>query len=100
MRVTGFGKVPHHYDYGSRTVRYQVPQRLRLNNCYVQLSFRHANNTDTEVITWNFALDRLADYLDADATATGQNAPLEIPETDGNSADSSASTQPTATPSI
>ena len=100
MRVTGFGKVPHHYDYGTGIVRYQVPQRLRLNNCNVQLSFRHANNTDTEVITWNFTLDRLADYLNADATATGQNAPLEIPETDGNSADSGASTEPTATPSI
>lgn len=100
MRVTGFGKVPHHYDYGTGTVRYQVPQRLRLDNCNVQLSFRHANHSDTEVISWNFTLDRLADYLDADATATGQNAPLEIPETDGNSADSGASTAPTATPSI
>jgi len=100
MRISGFGKVPHEYDYGTGTVRYQVPQRLRLDKCSVQLSFRHANNPESEVIAWNFSLDRLADYLDAEATAPGQNAPLEIPESDENSAASNASQTPTATPSI
>ena len=100
MRVSGFGKVPHQYDYGTGTARYQIPQRLRLKNYQVQLSFRHANNPESEVISWSFTLDRSADYLDAEVTSPGKNAPLEIPLSDENSASPEASTAPDATPSI
>lgn len=100
MRVSGFGKVPHQYDYGTGTARYQIPQRLRLNNYQVQLSFRHANNPESEVISWSFTLEQSADYLDAEVTSPGKNAPLEIPPSDENSALPEASTAADATPSI
>ncbi|MEM9281551.1 MAG: polysaccharide deacetylase family protein [Verrucomicrobiota bacterium] len=82
MRVTGFGKVPHQFDPIANQIRYQVPQRLRLDACNVQLSFRHAGNPETEIISWEFTIDRLADYLSPETTQPGTAYPLELPEGD------------------
>lgn len=100
MRISGFGKVPHQYDYGTGKARYQVPQRLRLDSYQVQLSFRHANNPENEIISWSFTLDQIADYIDAEVTSPGKNAPLEIPPSDGNSALPETSRASDTTPSI
>ncbi len=92
LRVSGFGRVSHHYDPATGRVRYQVPQRLRMETCAVQLSFRHAGSKNNEVVGWTFRIDPLADYLSSEATVPGQNAPLEaLAKEDGATA---AATQP------
>ncbi len=100
MRVTGFAKVPHQYDPASGMVTYQVPQRLRLEFCSVQMSFRHSGNPDNEIIAWEFAVDRVADYLSPEATNPGENTPLEVPSIEKNASVESPTTAPSATPSI
>ena len=64
MRITGFGRVPHVWDPVERVVSFQVPQRLRLETCGVQVGFRHDGNPEPEMISWNFQVDHLASYLD------------------------------------
>lgn len=76
LRVTGFGVVPHQFDPAVGLVTYQIPQRIRLDTCGVQLSFRHAGSSDTEIIGWTFEIDQAADYLSSDITAPGKNDPL------------------------
>jgi peptidoglycan/xylan/chitin deacetylase (PgdA/CDA1 family) len=103
LRVTGFGKVPHQFDTTTGLVTYQVPQRLRLDTCGVQLTFRHAGSEENEVIGWTFQIDPIADYLSSDVTAPGKNDPLPEGDRtpDKNSATPSAESQPpTATPSL
>ncbi len=63
MRISGFGKVPHHFDAATGKLTYQIPQPLRLEAYGVQVSFRHSGNADNEAIAWNFQFDRLAAYL-------------------------------------
>lgn len=63
MRVTGLGRVPHTFNPSTGKVSYQIPQRLRLESCSVQVSFRHAGNEKNEVIAWSFKVDKLAEYL-------------------------------------
>lgn len=63
MRISGFGKVPHEFSPETGRITYQIPQPLRLESYGVQVSFRHAGNSDNEAIAWNFQLDRLAAYL-------------------------------------
>jgi len=107
MRITGFGKVPHHYDPATGLVTYQIPQRLRLETCGVQVSFRHAGNDDTEVIAWDFDIDRLADYLSSDVTEPGANETLDRPglegetpaKTSGSGSGNASDPGPTASPS-
>ena len=103
LRVTGFGKVPHQFDTATGLVTYQVPQRLRLDSCGVQLTFRHAGSKENEVIGWTFRIDPIADYLSSDVTAPGKNDPL--PEGDltpdkNSDTSTSESQSPTATPSL
>jgi hypothetical protein len=103
LRVTGFGKVPHQFDTTTGLVTYQVPQRLRLDTCGVQLTFRHAGSEENEVIGWTFQIDPIADDLSSDVTAPGKNDPLPEGDStpDKNSATPSAESQPpTATPSL
>ena len=66
LRVAGLGRVPHTFEPTSKRVTYQIPQRLRLDSCGVQLSFRHAGNKDTESIAWNFKIDRVAEYISSE----------------------------------
>lgn len=79
MRVTGFGKVPHTYDPATGLVTYQIPQRLRQEHCAVQLGFRHAGNSEPEIIGWEFKVDLLADYLSSDVTDPGSNETMVKP---------------------
>lgn len=95
LRVSGFGRVAHRFDPASGRVAYQVPQRLRLDTCAVQLTFRHAGSRDNEVIGWTFQIDKTADYLSNEATAPGKNDPVEA-----NATDEAALAPPTATPSL
>ena len=94
MRITGFGKVPHTFDPDSGIVSYQIPQRIRSENCGVQLGFRHGGNTEPEIIGWNFVMDRTADYLSAESTKPGENTPLETKAKEGT--ESEAPQKPTA----
>ncbi len=96
LRVAGFGRVPHSYNPTSGLVTYQIPQRLRLDSCGVQLTFRHSGSKENEVIGWTFQINKLADYLSSDVTAPGRNDPL--PE--GATASDNSSPAPTATPSL
>ncbi len=68
MRITGLGMAPHDYDPATGIISYQIPQRLRGETCGVQVEFRHSGNKDPERIGWNFKIDKLAEYLSADAT--------------------------------
>ncbi|MEO0414238.1 MAG: polysaccharide deacetylase family protein [Verrucomicrobiota bacterium] len=74
MRVTGFGKVPHVYDPATGIASYQMRQRLRVDSCGVQVSFRHSENRDNEIIGWNFNIDLTADYLTAEKQETRPSA--------------------------
>jgi hypothetical protein len=76
MRVSGFGKVPHRYDAATGLVTYQIPQRLRLEQCGVQVSFKHDGKDEYETIGWGFQVKRIADYLSSDATVPGLNDAL------------------------
>ncbi len=76
MRVSGFGKVPHDYDPATGLVTYQIPQRLRLEQCGVQVSFKHDGKAEYETIGWGFQVKRIADYLSSDATVPGANEAL------------------------
>jgi peptidoglycan/xylan/chitin deacetylase (PgdA/CDA1 family) len=98
LRVTGFGRVPHQFDTATGLVTYQVPQRLRLDTCGVQLTFRHAGSTENEVIGWTFQINQLADYLSSDATLPGKNDPL--PADQNIKAPTPEPQSPTATPSL
>lgn len=97
MRITGFGKVPHTFNSESGFVSYQIPQRLRSESCGVQLGFRHAGNTDAEIIGWIFTIDRTADYLSSDTTKPGENAQLESESAEG---DAPAQKKPKPTASL
>ena len=97
LRVTGFGKVPHQFDNATGLLTYQLPQRLRLDTCGVQLTFRHAGSADNEVIGWTFQIDPIADYLSSDVTAPGKNDPLPA---DDNKAPAPESQSPTSTLSL
>ncbi|MDF1656522.1 MAG: polysaccharide deacetylase family protein [Verrucomicrobiales bacterium] len=76
MRISGFGKVPHDYDTINGLVSYQIPQRLRLEHCGVQVSFKHEGSEEYETIGWSFQVKRIADYLSSDATLPGSNKAL------------------------
>ncbi len=94
LRVSGFGRVAHTYDPASGRLAYQIPQRLRVETCAVQLSFRHAGSKQNESIGWTFRIDPLADYLSSEATAPGKSDPVAEKE------ESAALSPPTATPSL
>ncbi len=96
LRVAGFGRVPHTFNPANGLVTYQVPQRLRLDSCGVQLTFRHAGSKENEVIGWTFQINKLADYLSSEVTVPGRNDPLP----DGTTVSETTTPAPSATPSI
>lgn len=79
LRIAGFGRVAHQFNPATGMVTYQIPQRLRLESCAVQLSFRHAGSKDNELIGWTFQIDPLTDYLSSVST---DPSPVETPATD------------------
>ena len=95
LRVSGFGRVSHRFDPASGRLTYQIPQRLRVETCAVQLSFRHAGSKENELIGWTFQVDPLANYLSSDSAAPVKNDSLQPASTD-----EAALTPPAATPSL
>jgi peptidoglycan/xylan/chitin deacetylase (PgdA/CDA1 family) len=78
MRVSGFGAVPVEFDENTQTVRYIVPQRLRLEECSAALTFRRAGAEKDEVMVWKFKIDQKASYtnpepLPVTAAASGNS---------------------------
>ncbi len=63
MRVSGLGEVPHEFDPTAGVIRYQVPQKLRSENCNVQVVISHEGSEKPEVIAWKFRVDLGAGYL-------------------------------------
>ncbi|MDF1816025.1 MAG: polysaccharide deacetylase family protein, partial [Verrucomicrobiales bacterium] len=63
MRISGLGKVPHHFDKEKQILSYQIPQRIRLDSCGINVSFRHSGNRDLEKIGWSFVIDKKSEYL-------------------------------------
>ncbi|MBL9157227.1 MAG: polysaccharide deacetylase family protein [Verrucomicrobiales bacterium] len=95
LRISGFGRVAHQFDAASGRLTYQIPQRLRVETCAVQLSFRHSGSKENELIGWTFQIDPLADYLSSEATAPGKNDPLPA-----GSTEEAALAPPAATPAL
>ena len=62
LRISGFGAVPAEYDPAKQVVRYQVPQKLRLEECTATLAFRRADADKEEVVSWKFKVNQKASY--------------------------------------
>ncbi len=76
LRVSGYGAVPVEFDATNQTVRYQIPQRIRLDDCTATLGFRRTSSDKDEVINWKFKIEQKASYLPQEITeATTQPAP-------------------------
>ncbi len=91
LRISGFGRVAPSFDAASGRLTYPISQRLRVETCAVQLSFRHAGSKENEVIGWTFRVDPLADYLSSQSSS--QSNPSK-------STEAAAVPAPTATPSL
>jgi peptidoglycan/xylan/chitin deacetylase (PgdA/CDA1 family) len=63
LRIAGLGTVPAVYDAQTMSVTYELPYRLRRQDCAVTLSFKRAVGQPDEVVTWRFKLDLEASYL-------------------------------------
>lgn len=63
LKVAGLGTVPARYDPATMTVTYQMPYRLRRQDCAVTLSFKRAEGQPDEVVSWRFKVDLEATYL-------------------------------------
>jgi peptidoglycan/xylan/chitin deacetylase (PgdA/CDA1 family) len=63
LRVAGLGTVPARYDPATMTVSYQLPYRLRREDCQVTLNFKRAADQPDEVVGWRFKIDLAAAYV-------------------------------------
>lgn len=63
LRVAGLGTVPARYDPTTMTVSYQLPYRLRREDCQVTLNFKRAADQPDEVVGWRFKIDLAAAYV-------------------------------------
>ncbi len=63
MRVAGFGVVPHTFDKDTFVVGYQVPSKLRREDCAVSISFKRDLKAAEEMVTWKFKIDLAAAYM-------------------------------------
>lgn len=63
MRVSGFGKVDHHYDPDSSQLKWTVNRRLRHRVCEVNVQWRLEGRTKYESpMRWSFLIEREAAY--------------------------------------
>lgn len=62
MRIGGLGTVPSRYDSATMTVTYQMPYKLRRDECEVTLNFKRAADQPEEVVNWRFKVDLAAAY--------------------------------------
>lgn len=83
LRVSGFGAVPVEFDETDETVRFQVPQRLRLDECAATLSFKRTDADRDEVITWKFKVNQSAAYGVPDTKPAGEAGKLSSPPANG-----------------
>ncbi|GEP41193.1 polysaccharide deacetylase family protein [Brevifollis gellanilyticus] len=65
MRVAGIGTVPAQYDPATMVVSYQLPYKLRREDCAVTLNFKRAADQPDEVVSWRFKVDLAAAYVPA-----------------------------------
>jgi peptidoglycan/xylan/chitin deacetylase (PgdA/CDA1 family) len=84
MRISGFGAVPVEFDPATQFISYRVPQRLRLDECTVNLSFRRTDAEKDELVSWKFKIDQSASYLPQElvtepAPETPEPAPKAAP---------------------
>ncbi len=75
LRIGGYGAVPAEFDPAAQTVRYQIPQKLRLEECTATLVFRRTDSDKDEVVSWKFKIDQKSSYLPADAAPVTEPAP-------------------------
>jgi peptidoglycan/xylan/chitin deacetylase (PgdA/CDA1 family) len=79
LRVSGFGLVPVEFEPTTQTVRFRVPQTLRLEECTAQLTFRRATSDKAEVVSWRFKVDQTTTYQPAGGAASAA-APAAAPK--------------------
>ncbi|MEQ1749315.1 MAG: polysaccharide deacetylase family protein [Prosthecobacter sp.] len=63
MRIGGLGVVPAHYDQATMTVTYQMPYKLRREDCAVTLNFKRTADQQDEVVNWRFKVNLAAAYV-------------------------------------
>ncbi len=63
MRVGGLGTVPAVYDPQKMTLSYQIPHRLRRDDCTITVTFKRDANQPEEVVSWRFKVDLKASYM-------------------------------------
>lgn len=63
MRISGFGAVPAQFNPETFRVKYQVPIRIRREDCAVSLLFKREASQPEEVVTWRFKVNLAAAYL-------------------------------------
>ncbi|HEY2572485.1 MAG TPA: hypothetical protein VGH65_00405, partial [Verrucomicrobiaceae bacterium] len=80
LRIGGFGAVPAEFDSVAQTVRYQIPQKLRVEECTATLAFRRADSDKEEVVSWKFKIDQKASYLPPEPPAEEKPAEAPAPE--------------------
>lgn len=63
MRVGGLGTVPATYDPAAMIVTYQLPYKLRRQDCAISISFKRDAAKPDEVVQWRFKVDLPASYV-------------------------------------
>jgi hypothetical protein len=63
MRVSGLGAVPVTFDPSTLTVRYQLPHKLRREECTVTLTFQRTPEMPAEIVSWRFKINLASSYL-------------------------------------
>lgn len=105
LRVGGLGTVPASYDPIGKVMTYQLPYRLRRQDCALSLSFKRVSEQAEEVISWRFKLDLDASYLPLNESksteAKGDTKPQAKGGRSGESHTSSSTAPPTsASPAV
>ncbi len=62
MRIGGLGIVPAQYDPATMTVSYQLPYKLRREDCAVTVIFKRSAEQQEEAVNWHFKVDLAAAY--------------------------------------
>lgn len=75
LLVSGLGAVPAKYDPATSMLRYQLPYRLRREECQVTLSFKRALGQPEEVVMWRFKINLAASYL-----PKNEEVPMSLPK--------------------
>ncbi len=63
LSIGGIGVVPAVYDPDGHELFYQMPYRIRTEDCLLTLKFRRAGAESDEVVNWRFKVDLKSDYL-------------------------------------